>query len=417
MGRTGLVWCILCGILICGDAFHSRKWSNAHGTSLVQHNGEVVQKSFGFGQSQNEVLGQSPSPSRLPTENGYNVRHRSRKLVLGIVLGSLTGIAAAGFVVGIIRTAVTYINRTPLVKGPMVFDPWIGSKLLPFVGQEGCLDEADLMGVGPSGRVYRANLGNGMTVAVKRINVVENHEKQDRNARRQIQEELEVIGRIRHRNLIALNAYVRHSNAHLLVCDFIPNGSLDVALKKIGDNQLQLNWPMRHKIAVGIVMGLEHLHFHCNPPLTHSNLKPANVLLDYEFEPRLADFGLSKLMPNSGAAGYVAPECYQACRYTDKSDVFSFGVILAALLTAKDPTDSFFNEVQGGNIGCWLRCLQQSGKAIEALDKGIIEGAEDDQLEEMLMAIRIASACVADVPADRPSSAELVPMLAQLHSF
>jgi len=173
---------------------------------------------------------------------------------------------------------------------------------------------------------------------------------------------------------------------------------------------------MWHKIAVGTIVGLQYLHFQCNPRVVHCDLKPANILLDDEFEPHLVDFGLGKLMPNSGAAGYVAPECYPACKYTDKSDVFSFGVVLAVLLTSKEPTDSFFDGAPGGSIGRWLRHLQQTGKAFEALDKGIIEG-EGEQEEEMLMAVRIAAACLAEMPADRPSSAELVSMLTQLHSF
>lgn len=407
--------CCLCWILGCGGSFQGRKWGNNYlGTSLLYDNG-VVERNFRYPHVfEKVVVAQSPSPSRLP--NVYDARSRSRRLVLGIVLGSLTGFAAAGVVASVMRAAVIYINKVPLIKGPMVFDSRIGSKMLSFLGQESCLDEADLVGVGPNGRVYKVNLDNGMTVAVKKIDAVESHEVMNASVKRQIQEGLEVTGRVRHRNLVALQAYVRQPNAHLLVYDLISNGSLHDTLKKIKDNQLQLSWPMRHRIAVGTIVGLEYLHFQCNPRVVHCDLKPANILLDDEFEPHLVDFGLGKLMPNSGAAGYVAPECYPACRYTDKSDVFSFGVVLAVLLTGKEPTDGFFDETPGGSIGRWLRHLQQTGKAFEALDKGIIEG-EGEQEEEMLMAVRIAAACLSEMPADRPSSAELVSMLTQLHCF
>lgn len=408
--------CCLCWILGCGGSFQGRKWGNNYlGTSFLNDNG-VVERNFGYPHAlEKEIVAQSPSPSRLP--NVYDVRGRSRRLVLGIVLGSLTGFAAAGVVASVMRAAVIYINKVPLIKGPMVFDSRIGSKMLSFLGQESCLDEADLVGVGPNGRVYRVNLDNGMTVAVKKIDAVESHEVMSASVKRQIQEELEVTGRVRHINLVALQAYVRQPNAHLLVYDLISNGNLDDALKKINDNQLQLSWPMRHKIAVGTIVGLEYLHFRCNPRVVHCDLKPANILLDGEFEPHLVDFGLGKLMPNSGAPGYVAPECYPTCRYTDKSDVFSFGVVLAVLLTGKEPTDGFFDEAPGRSIGRWLRHLQQTGKAFEALDKGIIIEGEGEQEEEMLMAVRIAAACLSEMPADRPSSAELVSMLTQLHSF
>lgn len=103
-------------------------------------------------------------------------------------------------------------------------------------------------------------------------------------------------------------------------------------------------------------------------------------------------------------------------RYTDKSDIFSFGMILGVLLTGRDPGDALFGEAaSGGSMGCWLRQLQQAGEAREALDKSLMgeEGDEDD----MLMAVRVAAACLSDMPADRPSSDDLVHMLTQLHSF
>lgn len=105
-------------------------------------------------------------------------------------------------------------------------------------------------------------------------------------------------------------------------------------------------------------------------------------------------------------------------RYTDKSDVFSFGVILGVLLSGRDPLDPFFSSESTsgrGGLGRWLRHLQQSGEAGEALDKAIL--GEEVEEEDMLMAIRIALVCLSDLPADRPSSDELVAMLNQLHSF
>jgi hypothetical protein len=103
-------------------------------------------------------------------------------------------------------------------------------------------------------------------------------------------------------------------------------------------------------------------------------------------------------------------------RYTEKSDIFGFGMILGVLLTGKDATDPFFGEAsRGGSLGCWLRHLKQAGEEREALDKSIL--GEQGEEDEMLMAVGIAAACLSDMPADRPSSDELVHMLTQLNSF
>lgn len=93
-------------------------------------------------------------------------------------------------------------------------------------------------------------------------------------------------------------------------------------------------------------------------------------------------------------------------------------MILGVLLTGRDPGDALFGEaVSGGSMGCWLRQLQQAGDAREALDKSIMAAGEEGDEDDMLMALRVAAACLSDMPADRPSSDELVHMLTQLHSF
>ncbi|KAJ6823736.1 putative inactive leucine-rich repeat receptor-like protein kinase CORYNE [Iris pallida] len=224
---------------------------------------------------------------------------------------------------------------------------------------------------------------------------------------------------------MSLKAYSRGQDRFFLVYDYVPNGSLEDAMKRVRAGHLELGWEARHRIAVGVAKGLRYLHFDCRPRILHGRLKPANVVLDEGFEPRLGHCGLRRL---EGACGvselpssecYAAPECFQSCRYTDKSDIFSFGMILGVLLTGRDPLDPFFScdsgRTRGGGLGRWLRHLQQAGKTHEALDSGILG---DEVLEEdMLMAVRIALVCLSDLPADRPSSDELVAMLSQLHSF
>lgn len=116
---------------------------------------------------------------------------------------------------------------------------------------------------------------------------------------------------------MSLRAYILESDRFPLVYDYLPNESLEDAMNRQRENQLQIGWEVRLRIAVGVVKGLRYLHFECVPQILHYNLKPTNVMLDDEFEPKLADCGLAKLTPNLDRAtsGYSAPECFQNCRY------------------------------------------------------------------------------------------------------
>ncbi|XP_022764152.1 inactive leucine-rich repeat receptor-like protein kinase CORYNE [Durio zibethinus] len=354
---------------------------------------------------------QPPSPSR-PQEFKIGLK----RIILSIVLGILTGLIGAILFALLIKYAVQYMDQTPILKGPVIFSPKISSKTL----QSALANENQLLGSSSNGKYYKTVLDNGLAVVVKVLAPCDSvsPERQSKSVKRRIQQELEVLASLRHRHLMSLRAYVRESDRFSLVYDYMPVGSLEDAMNRVRGNQLQLGWDVRLRIAVGVIKGLQYLHFNCIPQILHYNLKPTNVILDNEFEPRLADCGLVKLMPNIDRAtsGYGAPECFQNCRYTDKSDIFSFGMILGVLLTGRDPTDPFLGEASsGGSLGQWLRHLQHAGEAREVLDKSII--GEEVEEDEMLMAVRIAVVCLSDLPADRPSSDELVPMLTQLHSF
>ncbi|KAH9698317.1 hypothetical protein WN944_027014 [Citrus x changshan-huyou] len=352
------------------------------------------------------------NPNSKPTEFKNGVK----KIILSIALGVVTGLIGAILFACFVRCFVGYMNQTPIIKGPVIFSPKIDPKTL----QAALANENRLLGSSPDGKYYRTVLDNGLTVAVRRVEAFESGspEKQNKSVKRRIQQELEVLASLRHRNLMSLRAYVPESSRFYLVYDYLQTGSLEDAMDRIRENQLQLGWEVRLRIAVGVIKGLQYLHFTCNPQILHYNLKPTNVMLDAEFTPRLADFGLAKLMPGSliATSAYSAPECFQNRSYTDKSDIFSFGMILAVLLTGRDPTAPFFAEAaSGGSLGRWLRHLQHAGEAREALDRSIL--GEEVEEDEMLMAVRIAVVCLSDSPADRPSSDELVPMLTQLHSF
>ncbi|KAG8365799.1 hypothetical protein BUALT_Bualt17G0009400 [Buddleja alternifolia] len=346
-----------------------------------------------------------------PPPSHPDLKNRLFRIFLSILLGIITGLTCALVFGLLVRCFIKYITKTPIPKHPIVFSPRICPKIL----KSALANEPHLLGTSPTGKYYKAVLDNGLTVAVKRLDPFS---VQNKAIKKKIQQALEMLATLRHRNLMSLRAYVCESSGYSLIYDYVPTGSLEDAMKRVRENQLQLKWEFRLRIAVGIIKGLHYLHFTCEPRRMHFNLKPSNVILGSEFEPRLADCGLATIIPNfyRAASGYNAPECIQNCRYTDKSDVFSFGVILGVLLTGRDPLDPFFGEASsGGSLGQWLLHLQQAGEAREALDKSIL--GEEMEEDEMLMAVRIAVVCLSDLPADRPSTDELVSMLTQLNSF
>ncbi|XP_038992512.1 inactive leucine-rich repeat receptor-like protein kinase CORYNE [Hibiscus syriacus] len=243
-----------------------------------------------------------------------------KRVILSIVLGILTGSVGSPFFALLIKLTVQYINQTPFLKGPVIFSPMISSKTL----QSALANENLLLGSSSNGKYYKTVLDNGLIVAVK---VQEPFDSgSSKSVKRRIQQELEVLASLRHRHLRSLRAYVRESDWFSLVYDYMPMGSLEDVMNGVRVNQLQLRWDVRLRIAVEVIKGLQYLRFTCDPQILHYNLKPTNVMLDGEYEPRLADCGLSKLMSNidRAASGYCAPECFQNCRYSKCSDIKAY---------------------------------------------------------------------------------------------
>ncbi|KAK1669410.1 hypothetical protein QYE76_057569 [Lolium multiflorum] len=363
---------------------------------------------------------QSPQPKIPHAQPGGAAR--LRRIALGVLFGSLAGFLLSLAFLYAIRAAVLHARDAPAVaRGPVSFTPQISPKSLQLA-----LPSARPLALGT---YHKLVLDGDLTVAVKRLDTAFAHPDSSplpplsKADMRRVQRQLEQLARVRHLNVMSLKAYVREPDRLSLVYDFVPGGSLEDVMKRVRSQQLSLDWDTRNRIAAGIAKGLRYLHFECSPRILHCNLKPSNVMLEEGFEPVLAGCGVARLFdsglaadPESSGSLYTAPECYQSSRYTDKCDVYGFGLILGVLLTGRDPTDPFFSGESGrGGLARWLRHMQHSGEAKEALDSSIT-GEEVDE-EEMLMAVRVAIMCLSDAPADRPSSDELAAMLTQLHSF
>ncbi|GLJ25784.1 hypothetical protein SUGI_0493720 [Cryptomeria japonica] len=285
---------------------------------------------------------------------------------------------------------------------------------LPYTSQEiikkiEMLDESNIIGSGGFGTVYKLVMGENSAFAVKKI------DKCGVASNRQFERELEILGSIKHRNLVNLRGYCVFPSAKMLIYDYLLLGSLDEFLHDSKQPASSLNWNTRLKIALGSGRGLAYLHHDCYPRIVHRDIKASNILIDEKLEAHVSDFGLAKLLEDeeshvttvvAGTFGYLAPEYLQSGRATEKSDVYSFGVVLLELLSGKRPTDPSFVK-DGLNLVGWVNTLMADSRLEEIVDSKC-DCISLDTIESFL---DIATMCVAPSPEDRPTMNRVVKML------
>ncbi|GLJ32078.1 hypothetical protein SUGI_0645970 [Cryptomeria japonica] len=227
--------------------------------------------------------------------------------------------------------------------------------------------EAELLGTGGFGSVYRGNLSGGgnelaALVAVKKISAG------SKQGAKEFISEITTIGRLRHRNLVQLHGWCHERDELLLVYDYMPNGSLNRFLfNRTGVTPL--NWPRRHRILCGLASALLYLHEEWEKRIVHRDVKPSNVMLDVEFNARLGDFGLARFIEHddstpdvttrlAGTPGYMAPECSYTGKATAESDVFSFGIVLLEVATGRRVLERKSPLAEGNFGGLGLGALQ-----------------------------------------------------------
>ncbi|KAF5744211.1 leucine-rich repeat transmembrane protein kinase [Tripterygium wilfordii] len=273
------------------------------------------------------------------------------------------------------------------------------------------LEEDNLIGCGSTGKVYRLDLKkNGGTVAVKQL------WKGDKV--KVMVSEMEILGKIRHRNILKLYACLLNGGSSVLVLEYMANGNLFQALRrKIKGGQPELDWYHRYKIALGAAKGIAYLHHDCLSPIIHRDIKSSNILLDEDYEPKIADFGVAKIAEKSlgvsdnsclaGTHGYIAPELAYTAKVTAKSDVYSFGVVLLELVTGRNPIEDEYGE--GKEIVYWVSTrLNDRKNVIKVLDSEVMSESVEDN---MIKVLKIAILCTAKLPTLRPSMREVVKML------
>ncbi|XP_042373443.1 receptor-like protein kinase HSL1 [Zingiber officinale] len=285
------------------------------------------------------------------------------------------------------------------------------------------INEENLIGSGGAGKVYKITVGHRTDeiVAVKKIR---SGKKLDAALEKQFESEVQILGSIRHKNIVKLLCCISGEDSKLLVYEYMENGSLDRWLHRKPSSPAAgggLDWPTRLEIAIGAARGLCYMHHDCSPPIIHRDVKSSNILLDSEFNARVADFGLARMMAKAGEQGlvsaiagtfgYMAPECGHSSRIDEKVDIYSFGVILLELTTGREAQDGGGDEQCNLAEWAWRRLLR--GDCLrDALDPRI---KESPSVEDMTMVLQLGIMCTTRLPSRRPSMNEVLHFLLQCY--
>ncbi|KAL6284163.1 hypothetical protein ACE6H2_015092 [Prunus campanulata] len=229
--------------------------------------------------------------------------------------------------------------------------------------------------------------------------------------------EVELLSRVHHKNLVSLVGFCLEQGEQILVYEYVPNGDLLDSLS--GKSGIRLDWLKRLKIILGAARGLAYLHELANPPIIHRDIKSNNILLDKDLTAKVADFGLSKSMADSGTdhvttqvkgtMGYLDPEYYMTQQLTEKSDVYSFGVVMLELITARRPIE------RGKYIVRVVQMAMDKTKDLynlqEVLDPYIGLGTELKGLE---IFVDLAMSCAEESQDKRPTMGEVVKVIEKI---
>ncbi|XVF44506.1 hypothetical protein PTKIN_Ptkin02bG0128700 [Pterospermum kingtungense] len=322
----------------------------------------------------------------------------------GIIIGAVAGSLALflGFVL-----FATWRWRRRTMSSPKA----VQGSLLAFGYrdlQSATKNFSEKLGGGGFGSVFKGTLPDSTAIAVKQLQSMSQGEKQFRT-------EVSTIGTIQHVNLVRLRGFCSEGARKLLVYDYMPNGSLDAHL--FHENKSALDWKTRYQIALGTARGLVYLHEKCRDCIIHCDIKPENILLDAELCPKVADFGLAKLVGRDfsrvlttmrGTRGYLAPEWISGVPITAKADVYSYGMMLFELVSGRRNSQ----QSEDGKVKFFPTCaatlITREGDVVGLLDSRL---NGDAPVEEISRICKVACWCIQDDESHRPSMGQVVQIL------
>lgn len=266
-----------------------------------------------------------------------------------------------------------------------------------------------VLGSGGFGEVYKGELQDGTVVAVKSAKVGNIKSTQ------QVLNEVGILSQVNHKNLVKLFGCCVDSEQPLMIYEYIPNGTLHGHLQ--GKFSTFLDWKTRLKIASQTAEALAYLHSSAYTPIYHRDVKSSNILLDCELNAKVADFGLSRLAQPGlshvstcaqGTLGYLDPEYYRNYQLTDKSDVYSYGVVMLELLTSQNAID-FSRDQDDVNLAMYVSQRARNGAIMEIVDHRLLDREDSGNvLASVKLFLELALACVRENKGDRPAMKDVV---------
>ncbi|KAH0684032.1 hypothetical protein KY285_021455 [Solanum tuberosum] len=270
--------------------------------------------------------------------------------------------------------------------------------------------EENVIGEGGYGIVYRGVMEDNSKVAVK--NLLNNRGQ----AEKEFKVEVEAIGRVRHKNLVRLLGYCAEGAHRMLVYEYVDNGNLEQWLHGDVGPCSPLTWEIRMDIILGTAKGLTYLHEGLEPKVVHRDIKSSNILLDKQWSPKVSDFGLAKLLGAEksyvttrvmGTFGYVAPEYASTGMLNERSDVYSFGILIMEIISGRNPVD--YSRPPGEvTLVDWLKIMVSNRNAEGVVDPKIPEKPSSRALKRVLL---VALRCVDPNAQKRPKMGQVIHML------
>ncbi|GAB4828744.1 Cysteine-rich receptor-like protein kinase 43 [Ancistrocladus abbreviatus] len=267
------------------------------------------------------------------------------------------------------------------------------------------------LGEGGFGPVYKGKLEDGREVAVKMLSQF------SRQGKKEFRNEAKLLARVQHRNVVNLLGYCAHGGEKLLVYEYVPNESLDKILFNPCKKE-QLDWKRRYDIIAGVAKGLLYLHEDSHTCIIHRDIKASNILLDENWVPKIADFGMARLFPEdqthvytriAGTNGYMSPEYVMRGHLSIKADVFSFGVLMLELISGQR-NSSINLAIDADNLLEWAYKLYKKRKSLEFMDPTLQPTADPEQVS---FCVHIGLLCTQSDPDLRPIMRRVVVLLSK----